>query len=230
MPDFPSKGASAAEVWAATTRALTDKDGFGLADDAITAAKIAADAIGASELAQGAADKVWGTTARTITALTGTPRADLMGEDAGFEAGAGARKARLDAAVSSRAAIADYNATRAAKLDKIQDFLEEGNGTLTADGTEQIVREYTGLGKLHAYIDLTNMVAGNSTTIRQFMKIKAAGAYAKYAEETYTGAQTLPLLHIIMKPGKFGVKVTLQQAAVVFKTYDWETLVEQAAA
>ncbi len=115
-------------------------------------------------------------------------------------------------------------------ITKIQDFLEEGTGTLTADGTEQILRAYVGLGKLHAYIDLTNMVAGNSVTVRQYMTIKTAGAYAKYAEETYAGVQTLPLLHLIMKPGKFGVKVTLQQAAVVYKTYDWETLVEQAAA
>lgn len=136
----------------------------------------------------------------------------------------------VEAAIATRAAAADYTAARAAKMDKIQDFLEEGNGTLTADGTEQTVREYTGTGKLHVYIDLTNMVAGNSTTIRQFMKIKAAGAYVKYAQETYTDVQTLPLLHITMKPGKFGVKVTLQQAAVVWKTYDWETLVEQAAA
>lgn len=141
-----------------------------------------------------------------------------------------AAQTNLDVAISTRAAIADYTAGRAAKIDKIQDFLEEGFGTVTADGTEQTVKDYSGTGKLHVYIDLTNMVAGNSVTIRQFIKIKAAGAYVKYAEETYTDVQTLPLLHITMKPGKYGVKVTLQQAAVVWKTYDWETLAEQAAA
>ncbi len=116
------------------------------------------------------------------------------------------------------------------KANKIQDFLEEGTGTLTATGAEDTVRIYTGTGKLHCYIDLFNMVAGNSVTIRQYMTIKTAGTYRLYAQETYADAQTLPLLHIVAKPGKFGVKITLQQAAVVYKTYDWETLVEQAAA
>lgn len=235
MPDFP-KVATPAEVWGYSTKALTDKDGFGLADDAITAAKIAADAIGASELAQGAADKVWGTTARTITALTGQPRTDLLGENADFEAGTGTRKARIDADISSRSTltqaqvISDATPFAGAKIAKIQDFLEEGTGTLTATGAEDTIRIYTGTGKLHCYIDLTNMVAGNSVTIRQYMTIKTAGAYRLYAQETYADVQTLPLLHIVAKPGKFGVKITLQQAAVVYKTYDWETLVEQAAA
>ena len=229
MPDFPKiGGASAAEVWAAATRKLTGFDG--------------------------------------------TPRTDLMGENADFEAGTGARKARIDAAISAvkaktdiigasvaleaagnlaavktktdalpadpasntqvntRADATAYTAGRAAKIDKIQDFLEEGVGTLTADGTEQIVRDYTGTGRLHAYVDLTNMAAGDTTVIRQFMKVKAAGAYIKYAEETYSGAQTLPMLHVILKPGKNGVKVTLQQTAGVNRAYDWETFAQQAAA
>lgn len=41
-----------------------------LATDTITAAKIAADAIGSSEFAQAAADKVWSTSARILTAAT----------------------------------------------------------------------------------------------------------------------------------------------------------------
>jgi hypothetical protein len=44
-------------------------DLMGLVADAITAAKIATDAIGASEFSQAAADKVWGSAARTLTAL-----------------------------------------------------------------------------------------------------------------------------------------------------------------
>ena len=205
------------------------------------------------------ATEVWANSTRTITAMTGQPRTDLMGEDAGFEAGTGTRKARIDATISSRgtstltqaqivsdstpflgaridgtitsrASATDYTAGRAAKMDKIQDFLEEGTGTLTATGAEDTIRIYTGTGKLHCYIDLFNMVAGNSVTIRQYMTIKTAGTYRLYAQETYTDVQTLSLLHIVMKPSKFGVKITLQQAAVVYKTYDWETLVEQAAA
>ena len=201
------------------------------------------------------AAEVWASATRKLTGIDGQARTDLMGEDATFEAGTGVRKARIDAAittratqaqiisdatpfpganvnaaVTTRAAAADYTAGRAAKMDKIQDFLEEGVGTLTADGTEQIVRDYTGTGRLHAYIDLTAMLAGDTTVIRQFMKVKVAGAYIKYAEETYSGAQTLSLLHVIMKPGKNGVKVTLQQTAGVNRAYDWETFAQQAAA
>jgi hypothetical protein len=136
----------------------------------------------------------------------------------------------VEAAIATRASATDYTADRAAKMDKIQDFLEEGNGTLTADGTEQTVREYTGTGKLHVYIDTFSMAAGDTTVIRQFMKIKAAGTYRKFAEETYSGAQALPLLHIVVRPNKNGVKVTLQQTAGTNRAYDWETFAEQAVA
>jgi len=46
---------------------LVDERPGNLKDNAITAAKIDANAIGASEFAQGAADKVWGTAARALT-------------------------------------------------------------------------------------------------------------------------------------------------------------------
>lgn len=49
---------------------------------------------------------IWGYSARTLTAFTGQPRSDLMGEDADFEAGSGTRKAYLDAAISSRSSHA----------------------------------------------------------------------------------------------------------------------------
>lgn len=49
---------NAAAVWAVVTRALTDKAGFGLADNAITAAKIATDAIDADALKADAANQI----------------------------------------------------------------------------------------------------------------------------------------------------------------------------
>ena len=233
MPDFPKiGGASAAEVWAATTRKLTGIDGQARIDlegedasfeagtgarkaridAAISAVKAKTDIIGASVALE---------TAGNLAAVK--TKTDALPTDPADES-------LLEAAIATRASATDYTAGRAAKMDKIQDFLEEGTGTLTATGAEDTVRIYTGMGKLHCYIDLTNMVAGNSVTIRQYMTIKTAGAYRLYAQETYADVQTLPLLHIVAKPGKFGVKITLQQAAVVYKTYDWETLVEQAAA
>ncbi len=95
-------------------------------------------------------------------------KTDIIGASVALESGGNvaAVKAKTDTLptdpasntqVNTRASGTDYTAGRAAKIDKIQDFLEEGFGTITADGTEQTVREYAGLGKLHAYIDLTNM-------------------------------------------------------------------------
>lgn len=49
-------GATAQQVWAYATRAITDKAGFGLADSAITTAKFAAGAINAAAVADGALD------------------------------------------------------------------------------------------------------------------------------------------------------------------------------
>jgi len=231
MPDFPQVGgATAAQVWGYATRVLTGFTGTPRSDlvGADETIYTRLDAAVSTRSSHAAAD-VWGVATRTITALTGTPRTDLLGEDADFEAGTGTRKARIDAAVTSRAAAADYTAARAAKIDKIQDFLEEGIGTVTANGTEQTVREYAGTGKLHAYVDLSNMAAGDTTVIRQYVKIKAAGAFVKYAEETYTDAQSLPMLHLVMKPSRHGVRITLEQTSGVNRDYDWETLVEQAA-
>jgi len=50
---------------------LVDERPGNLKDDAITAAKIAANAIGSSEFAQAAADKVWATTERALTDKAG---------------------------------------------------------------------------------------------------------------------------------------------------------------
>lgn len=253
MPDFPQNGGdTAATIWTYGTRRVSDATGITSDAATIDQTKIAKlDATissrGTSTLTQAqiVSDSTPFLGARIDAAITSrgtstltqaqiisdaTPflgasvatiktKTDIIGASVALETGGNLAGLRTDIPTA-----------RATKIDKIQDFLEEGTDTLTADGTEQIVRAYVGLGKLHAYIDLTNMVAGNSVTVRQYMTIKTAGTYVKYAQETYADVQTLPLLHITMKPGKFGVKVTLQQAAVVYKTYDWETLVETAAA
>jgi len=48
------------------------------------------------------AGDVWSYADRQITEIKGQPRTDLMGENADFETGSGARKARIDADISSR--------------------------------------------------------------------------------------------------------------------------------
>lgn len=231
MPDFPKiGGASAAEVAAAI---LVDPG-----TDKIDGSQVDAAISSRSTLTQAQIDTTpfAGGDVATVKAKTNLIPADITTQ---LDTNIPAVKAKTDnlptdpasdTQVNTRASGTDYTAGRAAKMDKIQDFLEEGLGTLTATGALQTVREYTGTGKLHIYIDLFLMAGGDITVITQSMKIKAAGTYRVYAQETYTGAQALALLHIVMKPSKNGVKVELQQTAGANKSYDWETFVEQAAA
>lgn len=245
MPDFPRiGGASAAEVWAYGTRAVTDKAGFtisgtkttlddlqDLAQSAILSdatpfagANVAnLDAAITSRSAHDAA-AIWAVATR---ALTDKADFELAGQEFPFTNPGSA----VDLA-NVQQALSPTGTGREAKVDKIQEFAEDGTGTLSATGSEDTIREITGGStdvKLHAYIDLTNMAPGDSITVREYMTIKAAGSPIKYAQEVYTDAQALPMLHIITKPARYGIKVTLEQTAGTNRDYDWQTFIEQAA-
>jgi len=127
-------------------------------------------------------------------------------------------------------ALSPTGTGREAKVDKIQDFIEEATGSLLMDGTEQTIKEIlTTINKLHCFVNLTPMLAGDTVVVRQYIKIASAGAFAKYAEETYSGAQTLPLLYVITKPANYGIRITIQQTAGTNRTFEWETFQEKAA-
>lgn len=224
MPDFPKiGGASASDVWAFATRQLS-ADGANIIRDAIIsdATKIPGaniDALISSRATQ----------AQILSDANPFPGANIDVAVAS-RAPSGEYDTELDAAISTRAAVADYTAARAAKIDKIQDFVEEASGTLTATGSEDTIKEITAtINKLHCFIDLTNIEAADSITVRQYMTIKAAGSPVKYAEEVYAGVQSLPMLYIITKPARYGIKITLEQTAGTNRDYDWETFQEKAA-
>jgi hypothetical protein len=94
--------------------------------------------------------------------------------------------------------------------------------TITMDGTEQVLLEKTDgvIALVDGYVDLTNMAVGDTIIIRQYMKVRTGGDYVKYAEETYTGAQAVPLIYISVKPAKIAVKVTAEQTAGVNRSLD----------
>ena len=94
-------------------------------------------------------------------------------------------------------------------------------GTLTADGTEQTVVEYTGLAVVSGYIDLQNMASGDTVVIRAYVKFGPGKTYKKYAEETYSGPQDLPALYVLPRLTVYGFKVTLQQTAGTYKNFDY---------
>lgn len=230
MPDFPRGGAGAtpAEIWTYATRELS-ADGANIVRDAILRD----------------ANKIAGANIDTIMAKTDNlppdpadqsliiAATDALSTEIGTRAPGSeydTEMARLDADVSSRADAAEFTAARAAKIDKVQDFLEEATGTLTATGSEDTIKEITDtLAKLHCFIDLSLMQSGDSITVRQYMTIKAAGSPVLYAEEVYSDAQSLPMLYIITKPARHGVKITLEQTTGTNRDYDWETFAEQAA-
>ncbi len=103
-------------------------------------------------------------------------------------------------------------------------------GHLTADGTEQTLVEFTELGKMEGYVDLSNLTPGDTVILRQYQKVSAV--YRQYAEESYSGVQALPAVYITPKSGKDGIKITLQQTAGILRAFTYcffkETEVEAA--
>jgi hypothetical protein len=95
-------------------------------------------------------------------------------------------------------------------------------GSLTADGSEQTLMEYTGLATVHGYVDLGNMVDGDSVTIRVYVKIREGGDYRLYRSDVFTNKQAEPALYLLPRLSGFGFKVTLQQTAgTTFKSFDY---------
>lgn len=99
-------------------------------------------------------------------------------------------------------------------------------GTLIADGTEQTLLEFVGVGIISGHVDLQNMAADDTVIIRQYIKLKDDGAYKKYAEETYTGIQSLPDIYITPKAVDIAMKITLQQTTRTFKSFDYNFILE----
>ncbi|MEM2607369.1 MAG: hypothetical protein QXH97_00350 [Candidatus Bathyarchaeia archaeon] len=226
-PDFPritavvDTAAIASAVWAYSARTLTGLTGqpridiIGSDQDLATVGYTSARAarldyldVAVSTRSSHTVADIWTYTTRTLTGLTGQPRIDLLGEDASFEAGTGTRKTLID------------------RLADVEAFDTPIEGSLTADGTEQnlILDEISGNPQRHieGYVDLSALASGDTIVIRQYMKIAATGDYVKYAEETYSGAQTLPLLHIITKPARYGLKLTLQQTAGTYRSFAYQ--------
>jgi hypothetical protein len=185
--------------------------------------------------------QVWAEPTRTITALTGQPRTDLLGEDNTFELGTGTRKAKIDnvdAAITSRSTltqaqvISDATPFAGARIGTIPAFVAPTEASILMDGTEKTLIEITDVksSEIEAWADLTPMAAGDTIIVRYSRKMKVAGAYVKYAEETYSGAQSIPALCILNKKVYRSIKITAQQTAIgVYRTIDIQIIRAQEA-
>lgn len=151
------------------------------------------------------AKQVWEYTARELTRIRGIPRTDLMGEDADFEAGVGARKSRIDATISSR-------------LDGLS---EVGSGSIVADGTEQELVSDVGFGIYFGLVSLHQMGGADIVEISLYGRTSAGGSWRRYQKMPYTRAQADPLVHFLMKVMRHGFRVTLRQVKGTMRTFDY---------
>jgi len=165
--------------------------------------------------------EVWEYPTRTLTELKGQPRIDLLGEDANFEQGTGSRKSNIDRLASIEAYIPSVEGTASFTTTDTypKTILLIDTSTLNISGKQHLV---------DGYIDLTQLGSNEAVTVREYMKVKANGNYVKYAEETYTGVQTLPLLHVTTKPAIYGLKIELvmNTAPSANRSFDYQLFVK----
>lgn len=95
------------------------------------------------------------------------------------------------------------------------------HGTLTADGTEQKVGELTTLGRITGYISLKNLAVSDVLRLRLYVKLLSSGTYELYDLSDYADIQVTPVIYIRTKEGQYGVKVTLEQTAGSYRTFDY---------
>ena len=104
--------------------------------------------------------------------------------------------------------------------------LTSDRGTLLADGTEQVVFEFvaptTEWVPDNINIDLSNMAAGDTVTVKTYIKFKSGGSYVEMDAEVYSNAQTIPGIVATGFPNRYGYKITLQQSAPTYRNFDWE--------
>ena len=223
MPDFPRVSAvvDPAVIWSYSVRTLTDFTGKPRADllgydqDLATigytsarAAKLDYLDVPVSTRSTLTATEVWTHATRTLTSLAGQPRIDLLGEDASFEAGTGPRKQLID---------------RLAYMEAFDTPIEGTVATSTTE-TNVVLDEIAGNPPrfLEGYIDLSPLASGDTIVIRQYMKITPTGTYKKYAEESFSGPVDPPMLYVVTKPGRYGIRITVQQTAGTPKTLEFQ--------
>jgi len=149
---------------------------------------------------------VWEYTTRELTALTGAPRIDLLGEDADFEAGTGTRKVRIDRLANIEAqqtpteGTADFLTTDT--YPKTVTIID--TSTMAIAGSPHIVE---------GFVDLSPLGSGEVLTVSEDISVVSPVSYKTYATEDYTGVVDPPLLYIHTKPGRYGIKIDLTMSS-----------------
>ncbi len=98
------------------------------------------------------------------------------------------------------------------------------SGTITADGTEQTIAELEEATRISGYLSLSNMQAGDILVVRQYFNFGTANE--RYASATYSGAQSDPIIYFTPKEIAPNTKITIQQTAGTYRSYQYEILKE----
>ena len=98
------------------------------------------------------------------------------------------------------------------------------SGTLEATGGEDVVIEYASNEPftITGWIDLKNMQEGDTVVISQSFILADETEYSLFAERTYSGVQSQPLLHITPRQAVKKAKVTLKQTSGTLKKFPFE--------
>lgn len=144
--------------------------------------------------------------------------------------GSEARLAELDAA--NMPAVLDLTAIEANvelhvsnSINNTIPLYNRADGTLTADGTEQVLYEITPTVTIvpdSITMSVGAMVDGDKITIRMYAKLKSGGSYELIDSQVYIGENTPSARVITGQPNRYGWKVTLEQSAGTYRDYDWE--------
>jgi len=97
-------------------------------------------------------------------------------------------------------------------------------GDLTADGTEQQLLDDTTNKWFSGWVDLENMASGDTVILRYYIKARSAGVatLSKWTTDTYTNAQTNPMVFIAPLPSDIEIKITLQQTTGTNRVYPYK--------
>jgi len=92
---------------------------------------------------------------------------------------------------------------------------------LLADGTVQTLVEAEGLGLYYGLVSLHEMEMADKVVIETWCRVIEGGEWRRYVRMVYGGVQDDPLLVWIPVFCRYGFKVTLQQIAGVYKTFEY---------
>ena len=96
-------------------------------------------------------------------------------------------------------------------------------GELTADGSEQNVVVCSDIAILSGYISMSKMGVADTIAVKQYIMVN--GSEELYAQDAFSGQQ-IELLHFQSRAFKDTTRITLQQTAGSYKTFDYEFIRE----